>query len=404
MITAARAAVLWERVWVALWPGLGLIGLYFVLALTGVLDLLPSAVRVLLLFIIGGVLFRSFWLSFDPVKMPGWFDGARRLERDSGLANRPLTEGRDNLAAGHGDPFTEALWRAHVLRLLGSAKNLRLRLPSPHLGRHDPYRLRFAVLAGIVLGVVLAGPKTGERLLSAVMPPLNDPADAVEFNAWISPPPYTGQPPRTLAQGTTPGSGEITIPWKSTLVLRVRDNSARPRLTVSPSKQQFTFKKSDAGYEAKLILNKDVKVQVRIGAQGLGDWGFTIVPDKSPTIGFAEVPKADQRNGIRLAYKAADDYGVVNAVAKVVPVINPRATPLMVPLAPPANARQVTSAVTRDLTSNPYAGTEVNITLIATDAAGQNGESKPMKVKLPERIFTHPLARALIEQRKAVAI
>src|SRR5205085_10404686 len=94
MITAARAAVLWERVWIALWPGIGLIGLYLVLALLGALDLLPAALRVALLFIIGGVLFRSFWLSFDPVKMPGWFDGARRLERDSGLANRPLTEGK----------------------------------------------------------------------------------------------------------------------------------------------------------------------------------------------------------------------------------------------------------------------------------------------------------------------
>ena len=54
----------------------------------------------------------------------------------------------------------------------------------------------------------------------------------------------------------------------------------------------------------------------------------------------------------------------------------------------------------RDLTEHPYAGLDVDITLEATDAAGQTGTSNTVLFKLPARLFSDPLARALIEQRQ----
>jgi uncharacterized protein (TIGR02302 family) len=44
------------------------------------------------------------------------------------------------------------------------------------------------------------------------------------------------------------------------------------------------------------------------------------------------------------------------------------------------------------------------MTLIARDEAGQEGRSKPHEFTLPERIFAKPLARALIEQRRNLAL
>lgn len=409
MISAARAVVLWERVWPALWPGTAFLGLYAVLALTGALEALPSAARIVLLIATVSAVFVSMWRTFSPIAVPGWGDGARRLERDSDLEHRPLTEGKDALAAGHDDPITLGLWRTHVVRLLASARRLHLRLPSPGLQRRDRYGVRFVLLAGVILAFVFAGPNAGERLYSALVPPLADPEDEVLFNAWVSPPPYTAQPPRTLAQGSTPSSGNITTPQGSVLVLRLLDANVRPQLTVAPSAKPLRFTKSDSGYEAKLTLNRNTHVSVRIGAHGLGDWYFAITPDQRPTIAFNGAPKPDQHQAVQFSYKAADDYGVVNAVAKIVPVSNagkPAAdvAPLVVPLSPPSNAKQLTQSVTRDLTSNPYAGTKVSITLVATDAAGQTGESAPLTIVLPERLFTHPMARAIIEQRKGVAV
>jgi len=47
---------------------------------------------------------------------------------------------------------------------------------------------------------------------------------------------------------------------------------------------------------------------------------------------------------------------------------------------------------------------KVHISLQATDAAGQTGESAPLTIELPHRVFTEPLAQSLIEQRKNLAM
>ena len=44
------------------------------------------------------------------------------------------------------------------------------------------------------------------------------------------------------------------------------------------------------------------------------------------------------------------------------------------------------------------------LTLTARDEAGNEGSSTPTEFKLPERVFVKPLARALIEQRRILAL
>ncbi|MGY9106009.1 MAG: DUF4175 family protein, partial [Alphaproteobacteria bacterium] len=118
--------------------------------------MLPSVFRVSLLWLIGAALFVIYWNSIRPIRLPRWEDGARRVERDRGLTNRPITEGADNLAAGHADPLTTRLWQTHVLRLLASVKSLRVRLPSPKLHRLDPYGTRFVLLAALIAAFFFA--------------------------------------------------------------------------------------------------------------------------------------------------------------------------------------------------------------------------------------------------------
>ena len=68
------------------------------------------------------------------------------------------------------------------------------------------------------------------------------------------------------------------------------------------------------------------------------------------------------------------------------------------------SAKTLQQTAYKDLTENPYAGLKVRITLEATDGAGQTGKSKPVTFTLPARVFTNPLARALVEQRQNLAI
>src|SRR4051794_6558643 len=58
----------------------------------------------------------------------------------------------------------------------------------------------------------------------------------------------------------------------------------------------------------------------------------------------------------------------------------------------------------KDLSEDPYAGAEVTLTLTAKDEAGNEGKSEPFNMRLPEWLFTKPLARALIEQRRILAL
>jgi uncharacterized protein (TIGR02302 family) len=411
-IATARLVVLWERFWPALWPGMGILGAGMILALVGFFSLLPGVVHALLLIAFFTVLLYALYRSFVAFRMPRWEDGARRVERDSELPNRPITEGSDQVQAGRGDPFAERLWRAHVVRLLASARNLRLRRPTPGLAQRDPHGIRFAVLLGLIAGLIYAGPESGQRLVSGLVPVFGDTIDNSAFVAWVSPPPYTNLPPRALTDTTiqTDNTGSIPTPVNSTLVMRLRGTASRPTIDARPMPKggEPKFTRGDSGYEAKLNIPTTSHVTIRLGSHSYGDWHFTIIPDKRPTIAFAETPSRQQNGSLKLSYKAGDDYGVVKAAALIRPLDDngneiKSAQTLRVEL-PVPGGRQINETVYRDLSAHPYAGSKVHIWLMATDAAGQWGTSPALTITLPARVFTEPLAKALIEQRKGLAM
>jgi uncharacterized protein (TIGR02302 family) len=71
---------------------------------------------------------------------------------------------------------------------------------------------------------------------------------------------------------------------------------------------------------------------------------------------------------------------------------------------PNARTRNGVGQTVKDLSEDPYAGADVRLTLTAKDEAGNEGKSEPFSMRLPERLFTKPLARALIEQRRILAL
>ncbi|MEL6751914.1 MAG: TIGR02302 family protein, partial [Pseudomonadota bacterium] len=105
------------------------------------------------------------------------------------------------------------------------------------------------------------------------------------------------------------------------------------------------------------------------------------------------------------------DYGVVGASAAIrsletasadaKPLVEPPA--LKLPL-PRRRATEGTARLSRDLTAHPWAGGEVAMTLTATDDAGQQGLSEEVTFTLPQRVFTKPLARAVVYERRRLAV
>jgi len=406
VIALARAALLWERVWPALWPATGLLGLYLALSFFGIPGALPGALRSLLLL---GVLAGTGYLlfrEFPQWNMPRWTDGARRVERDSRLANRPITERHDQLLAGTGDPVAESLWHAHFVQLLRGMGRLRVALPTPDLAKKDPYALRYFVLLALVAGFLLAGADWQRRLATAFSIDEGTGVPALAIDAWITPPAYTGWAPIYLRPARALGT-PIAVPSGSLLVLRAHGGRAAPHLRLKPQPataiSDFTGQSGSYGASAK--ISSDAQVHVRNDGGVVAQWRIRAIPDQLPIIAFAAPPTRTERDALKLSYTAGDDYGVVSARAVIKPLARNTHASLSIelPLAE-ASAKTVSQTLYRDLTAHPFAGLEIEITLEAKDGAGQIGRSKPVRMHLPARVFTNPLARALIEQRQALAV
>ncbi len=67
---------------------------------------------------------------------------------------------------------------------------------------------------------------------------------------------------------------------------------------------------------------------------------------------------------------------------------------------PRANAKDGEAFSYHELTGHPWAGSRVRLVLSARDHAGQVGRSPAYELMLPQRRFTNPIAKAVVEQRR----
>ena len=162
-------------------------------------------------------------------------------------------------------------------------------------------------------------------------------------------------------------------------------------------------------------MTSSVSIKLRSAESDILEWSFTIAPDQDPSIAFIEEPKPSLRGVLEFAYELKDDYGVISAGAEFVAQENEnfasghKPSPLVeapkIELSlPRRRATEGVSKTSQDLTAHPWAGANVIMTLVATDEADQTGRSKPLGLKLPERIFTKPLALAIVEERRNLAL
>jgi uncharacterized protein (TIGR02302 family) len=390
-VKAARALLAFERLWPALWPATGLAGLGLTAALLNLFAPLPWPLHALVLACAVTAIALSIYFNLEHFAWPRWDEGARRLERDSALEHRPISESGDTLAAGAGDAMAEALWQAHLQARLALLPQFRLGLPHSDLPRKDPRALRYGVLVLIAFGLVIARGDWVRRIESAFTP---NPGLIATLDAWIEPPAYTGEAPVYLGH-----DGTLSVPAGSRLKVRVHGADHRPSVTLD----DVRFDGGKGEYTAEAKLSDNGRVRVRAGGHTIGSWKITLIPDLPPTIGFAAKPAVTERQALKLTTVTSDDYGVTAARAIITPH-NGSGAALIVDLPLPEHTTgPVTLTSFHDLTEHPYAGLDVDIRLEAMDAGGNKATSNTVTFKLPQRLFTDPLARALIELRQTLA-
>jgi uncharacterized protein (TIGR02302 family) len=391
-IALAGAVLAVEKFLPRLWPAVGFTGFYLALALTGLFAFIPWPLQALALAATITASALSLVNGFEDFAWPRGIDAARRLERDSGFRHRPISERHDVLVGD--DPVSRALWNLHQARPLPD--RFRIAPPRTGLAERDPQGLRWYLMIALAAGLVLARSDTGSRLISAFD---SGAGAAATIDAWLDPPPYTGLPLTSLRPGD---SGTISVPQGSVLNLRVHGAPRRPGLMAGHNSAP-RFSGEDGEYSSNVILSTDARVRVQVGGRAIGKWSIRAVPDVPPSITLTAMPSATEQKATKFSFKASDDYGVASARA----VLRPKGghgKPLIVELPlPESSARKIDQTSYIDLTSHPYAGLVVEGRLEARDAIGQTGTSAPFTFRIPARIFTDPLARALIEQRQHLA-
>jgi len=404
---AARALAIERGVALGLPPLLAL-GLWIAVSLGGLHDLVaPLAatlvgIAALLAVVVITARAVARW------RKPTQTEARHRLALDAGLDRGALDSLEDNPTSL--DPMGLALWRREQERAaqaVGLAKALPAR---PPMRRLDPYFFRVIVPIALLAGLIVAGENTTDRLARAFLP---DPGPLVGdqpmgIEAWVTPGAYTGGAPVSLSDRIgdkveTPPSPEATI--------RVTGPVAAPwldgRVNGKQAHRKVRFAKAaDGAYEARFAMPAGGTLRV-VRFHTKARWRIAPAPDAAPEGRFVSAPVVGENDRITFEWAASDDYGIQGLALRLTPVDPPPGllgaeavdTPLESPAGEPKSA---TGKASVDLAMHPYAGMKVEARLVAIDAIGQKGFGAAAPLRVPEKIFLQPLARAAVEIRKVI--
>jgi uncharacterized protein (TIGR02302 family) len=409
-------ALWWERFWLLAAPIGLLTSLFLALAFIGLPAFLPGWLHLAGLGLFAGGLAYFSWRMKKTLRRPSPDEIDQRLERDSAFDHQPLRGLQDGIAGNRHGPVTYALWRSHQRRLKAQLDNLKVALPRPNFADRDRFFLRGGIFLLLVTGLFIGGHDWQTRLARAFAPGFATDAPAIlSLDAWINPPDYTNAAPFALANkggASKGGPAAISFPEGSEILARLNNTGKLADLRLDDKKVAAFKSTNGTDQEVSYKIDAGTKLTVSHGDRVLFQWAIKVIPDLAPTAAFTKPPANTPRGVLRLAYKASDDYGLTALKLRIEKPARKRGTkqsraPEKVEIDLSGSSidsaglsREAANTLFRDLTPHPWAGEKVLLTLVAKDQKGQTGKSAGISMILPERPFRHPVARAIIEQRK----
>ncbi len=419
-IAVQRLLLFWEALWPRLQHPLMAAGLIYVALASAALFMLPAPFRLAALVLLAVGLLWSL-RALRGLTYPSAQAAMARLETHSRLSHQPLQSLADRPA---GEAPDNPLWTEHLKRQHARLGPLPLAWPRSAWRVFDPLALRVPVVLAVIATAVL-GPGLSSASLSALLRPAASAATAeAALEAWVTPPAYTGKPPFLLTRrGETPPAADRTTIIPAGSLLSVRLAGARaPTLRFitdtgseeAPADLKTTL--TQGLFSASGKIARPLTVVLEDGGER-AHWRLDILPDQAPAISLEPPAQVEPLGALGLAFAASDDYGLAGITADLsladqqndgpgfagngIFLFEPPDFP--VKLSKPGSRTEKATAV-NDLTSHPWAGFRVTVTLTARDGAGQETTSPPLTLDLPERPFSKLMARALIEQRRRLIL
>lgn len=380
--------------WRAFWPVIIVVSVFLLVALLGFFEYAPKAVAAMAsLIVIVGLLIGGF-RGIRRLVLPTLSDAQTALDAQSEF--RPLSALQDRPIVSN--PRTMALWHQHEGRLLSELRHLSVPRFAKVWRRVDPFYLRAILPLALLLAIGFNWGQLHSRLAPALIPDYGSlfGAERVAVEAWITPPDYTGRAPIFLK----PEMRVPQVPEGSVITLRASAPMA-PQLKLesqSYARTQRFAKTPDGAFETTATLRGTTDVSVHWWGERYA-WQIAALPDAPPTVKFVADPEHTPTDRTEFSWTASDDYGVARVELSIRP-LGRGVEPDLVEIDYSGRGRsEIEASSTLDLSRNRWAGARVEVRLIATDGAGQTGQSEPFVFILPNRLMIIPLAKAIQDAR-----
>lgn len=396
-----RRVLLAERAAPLLAPAATIAGGYILAGLLRAPQSLPDGAHLALLL---GTSALTAWLArrgWRRLREPTLIEIDRRIEQASNLRNRPLASLTDH-SSGLG---SNELWRAYQERLVASLGPLRSGWPRPAFTRRDPWIAGGLLVPALAVALVMAGSHAPGRLAAAFVPGWDDPDTPMpHVDAWITPPGFALSAPVFLNSGDAPAP----VPQGSVVTASVTGLNGAPRLVSSGVEGESVKALDPRSWRLDATLEHGGALALKARGRVIARWNVTVTPDAAPMVAWGKDPGGEKGSRrTRLPYEARHSYGIETLTAEIRlahPSLLGDSRVLRVPI--PLSGHPVTAkgVIAPDLSSDPWAGEEVKAVLVARSVSHQQAQSQSVTFTLGSRKFRSPVARAVLDLRKRLAL
>ncbi|WP_348774520.1 TIGR02302 family protein [Ruegeria atlantica] len=327
------------------------------------------------------------------------------MRLDAAMPGRPIQALIDDQAIGAMDADSVALWRAHQNRMARRVAQAEPVKPDLRLADRDPYALRYSALLALVIAAMF-GSFWRIGSVAEMTPGAAVAGQGPSWEGWVEPPRYTGLPTLYLADQSDP---TLSVPQGSRITLRFYGEIGAHSLT-----ETTTPLGTEAATEPEQDFVVERSGQFKIDGPSGRDWALNVIADTRPQVAVAGSAESEAGGQMKLPFAASDDYGVVSGSAVIeldlasvdrqyglTAAPEPREViTVELPMPITGDRADFTEDLIEDFSQHPWAHLPVKITLMARDAADQEGQSESYATALPARRFFDPLAAAVIEQRR----
>ena len=401
----AQAVLLVENIWSASTYLFVFLCLYVAVSFTGFWQSIPDLLHFSLFVAEAIIFYILLWKAVRNIHFPRHDDVLEALERRSYITHHPLKDLEQPTAVS----FVESdkaisLWRLHMAQQAKRLRQLKYILPRLWLSEGDPHALRAMALFTVVASAIFASGDYKGRLASSFDIAIHFEKQVIQLYIWATPPEYTALAPKLLFKGEVTEAGPVTdfrLPEGSSLVASLSGTDEVPLLKGEQTEKELT-QIASGNYQISWDNIPAGRWQMVVDGDVISDFTITPIPDLPPVANLLATPLVTSRNALQILGRAEDDYGVNGLKARFYRDGNERE--LLIDLPYPEGQKQSESQSYIDLTADIWAGLPVRLHLEAVDEQGQVGRSRTIEMILPERQFSHPVARVLVGERKKLVL